>query len=174
MSLREQTNLSKPSCPALGFSVHAHFPHFLLPGSIQGQAGWGCKQPVLEWGVPAYSKGWNYMILKVPSIQTSLWFCPKQNDPVSWGLAATFPPLWMPQASHPLSGVFKGKPTCLKPPENLWLYWSHHSDRWNSYTRNHTFMLLPHIWEQWDERRRGVSQGTGQKIPENNPSNILP
>ena len=29
----------------------------LLPGSIQGQAGWGFEQPALEGGVPAYSRG---------------------------------------------------------------------------------------------------------------------
>ena len=29
----------------------------LLPGSIQGQAGWGCEQPGLEGGVPTYSRG---------------------------------------------------------------------------------------------------------------------
>ena len=28
-----------------------------LPGSTQGQAGWGCEQPGLEEGVPAYSRG---------------------------------------------------------------------------------------------------------------------
>ena len=28
-----------------------------LPGSIQGQAGWGFEQPGLEGGVPAYSRG---------------------------------------------------------------------------------------------------------------------
>ena len=28
-----------------------------LPGSIQGQAGWGFKQRVVEGGVPAYSRG---------------------------------------------------------------------------------------------------------------------
>ena len=27
-----------------------------LPGSIQGQAGWGCEQSGLEGGVPAYSR----------------------------------------------------------------------------------------------------------------------
>jgi len=27
-----------------------------LPGSIQGQAGWGCEQPGLEGGVLAYSR----------------------------------------------------------------------------------------------------------------------
>jgi len=25
-----------------------------VPGSIQGQAGWGCEQPALERGGPAY------------------------------------------------------------------------------------------------------------------------
>jgi len=29
----------------------------MLPGSIQGQDGWGFEQPGLEGGVPAYSKG---------------------------------------------------------------------------------------------------------------------
>ena len=28
-----------------------------LSGSIQGQAGWGCEQPGLERGVPAYGRG---------------------------------------------------------------------------------------------------------------------
>ena len=28
-----------------------------LPGSIQGQAGWGIEQPGLVGGVPAYSRG---------------------------------------------------------------------------------------------------------------------
>ena len=28
-----------------------------LPGSIQGQAGWGFEQPGLVGGVPAYSRG---------------------------------------------------------------------------------------------------------------------
>jgi len=28
-----------------------------LSVSIQGQAGWGCEQPGLEGGVPAYSRG---------------------------------------------------------------------------------------------------------------------
>jgi len=26
-----------------------------IPGGVQGQVGWGCVQPVLEGGVPAYS-----------------------------------------------------------------------------------------------------------------------
>jgi len=38
-----------------------------LPGSIPGQAGWGCEQPGLEGGVPAYSRGLEPDILKVPS-----------------------------------------------------------------------------------------------------------
>ena len=38
-----------------------------LPGSIEGQAGWDCEQPRLEGGVPACSRGWNQVILKVPS-----------------------------------------------------------------------------------------------------------
>jgi len=29
-------------------------PH---PGGVPGQAGWGCEQPGLEGGVPAYSRG---------------------------------------------------------------------------------------------------------------------
>ena len=28
-----------------------------LPGSIEGQVGWGLEQPGLEGGVPAYSRG---------------------------------------------------------------------------------------------------------------------
>jgi len=28
-----------------------------LPGGVQVQAGWGCEQPGLEGGVPAYSRG---------------------------------------------------------------------------------------------------------------------
>ena len=27
------------------------------PGGVQCQAGWGCEQPGLEGGVPAYSRG---------------------------------------------------------------------------------------------------------------------
>lgn len=27
--------------------------------SMEGQAGWGCEQPGLEGGAPAYSRGWN-------------------------------------------------------------------------------------------------------------------
>jgi len=38
-----------------------------LPGGIQGKAGWGCEQPGLEGGVPAYRGGWNEMVLKVSS-----------------------------------------------------------------------------------------------------------
>jgi len=38
-----------------------------LPGSTQGQAGWGCEQPGLEGGVPAYSRGLGLGDLKVPS-----------------------------------------------------------------------------------------------------------
>ena len=37
-----------------------------LPGSIPGQAGWGCEQPALEGGVPAYSRGWDLDGLKGP------------------------------------------------------------------------------------------------------------
>jgi len=34
----------------------------------KGQAEWGCEQPGLAGGVPACSsRGWNCMILKVPS-----------------------------------------------------------------------------------------------------------
>jgi len=37
-----------------------------LPGSIQGQAGWGFKQRVVEGGVPAYSRGLELDSLKGP------------------------------------------------------------------------------------------------------------
>ena len=38
-----------------------------LPGSVQGQAGWGSEQPGLLEGVPAHSRGgWNQMIFKGP------------------------------------------------------------------------------------------------------------
>ena len=37
-----------------------------LPGSIQGQAGWGCEQPGLEGSVPAYSRGLELGDLKCP------------------------------------------------------------------------------------------------------------
>ena len=37
-----------------------------LPGSIQGRAGWGCEQPGLEGGVPAYSRGLELGDLKDP------------------------------------------------------------------------------------------------------------
>ena len=38
-----------------------------LHGSIPGQAGWGCEQPGLEGGVPAYSRGLELGDLKGPS-----------------------------------------------------------------------------------------------------------
>ena len=38
-----------------------------LPGSIQGQAGWGFEQLDLEGGVPAYSNGLELDDLKVSS-----------------------------------------------------------------------------------------------------------
>ena len=38
-----------------------------LPGSIQGQAGWGFGQPGLEEGVPAYSRELELDDLKCPS-----------------------------------------------------------------------------------------------------------
>ena len=34
--------------------------------AIQGQAGWGCEQPGLEGGVPAYSRGVGTHSLKCP------------------------------------------------------------------------------------------------------------
>ena len=37
------------------------------PGGIQGQAGWGCEQPSLEGGVPAYGMGLKFDDLKGPS-----------------------------------------------------------------------------------------------------------
>jgi len=37
-----------------------------LPGSIEGQAGWGFEQPGLEGGVPAYSRGLGLYVLKGP------------------------------------------------------------------------------------------------------------
>jgi len=37
-----------------------------LPGSIQGQAGWGSEQPGLVGGVPAYSRGLELGDLKRP------------------------------------------------------------------------------------------------------------
>ena len=37
-----------------------------LPGSVQGQAGWGCEQPGLEGGVPAYSRELELNDLKGP------------------------------------------------------------------------------------------------------------
>ena len=37
-----------------------------LPGSIQGQAGWGFEQPGLVGGVPAYSRGLELDDLKGP------------------------------------------------------------------------------------------------------------
>ena len=37
-----------------------------LPGSIQGQAGWGCEQPGLEGGVPTCSRGLKLHDLKGP------------------------------------------------------------------------------------------------------------
>ena len=38
-----------------------------LPGSIQGQAGWGFEQPAVEGGVPAHSRGLELGDLKGPS-----------------------------------------------------------------------------------------------------------
>jgi len=39
-----------------------------LPGSVQGQSGWGFEQPALVEGVPAHGRGgWNWTIFKVPS-----------------------------------------------------------------------------------------------------------
>ncbi|KAK4808877.1 hypothetical protein QYF61_007992 [Mycteria americana] len=35
-----------------------------IPGSVQGQAGWGFEQPGLVEGVPAHGWGWNYIIFK--------------------------------------------------------------------------------------------------------------
>jgi len=37
-----------------------------LPGSTPSQAGWGCEQPGLEGGVPAYSRGLERDDLKGP------------------------------------------------------------------------------------------------------------
>ena len=37
-----------------------------LPGSIEDQPGWGCEQPGLEGGVPAYSRGLEPNDLKGP------------------------------------------------------------------------------------------------------------
>ena len=38
-----------------------------FPGSIQGQAGWGCEQPGLGEASLPIAGGWNEMVLKVPS-----------------------------------------------------------------------------------------------------------
>ena len=48
-----------------GSSVHRGF-ECPLPGSIQGQAGWGCEQPGPEGGVPAYGRGLELDDLKGP------------------------------------------------------------------------------------------------------------
>ena len=37
-----------------------------LPGSTQGQTGWGSEQAVLEGGVPAYSRGLELDVPKGP------------------------------------------------------------------------------------------------------------
>ena len=37
-----------------------------LSGSTQGQSGWGCEQPVVEGGVPAYGRGLALGDLKDP------------------------------------------------------------------------------------------------------------
>ena len=37
-----------------------------IPGSIQGQAGWGFEQPGLEGGVPAYGRGLEIDDLRAP------------------------------------------------------------------------------------------------------------
>lgn len=43
----------------------------LIPGAVQGQAGWGLVQGALQEGVPVPGrKGWNQMVFKVPSKPT--------------------------------------------------------------------------------------------------------
>lgn len=39
-----------------------------IPGSAQGQAGWGLGfgQPGLMEGVPAHGRGWNWVVVKGP------------------------------------------------------------------------------------------------------------
>ena len=44
----------------------------LHPGSIQGQAGWGCEQPGLQGGVPAYGRGLELDDLKDPNPNLSM------------------------------------------------------------------------------------------------------
>lgn len=113
------------------------------------------------------------MILKVPSIQTILWFYPKQSDPVSRGLASTSPPLWMPQASHPFSGAFKGSPTCLKQAENFWLY---RSAQWlleRQHQESSCCCLIAENNKIKGDEEWVREEGTWQKIPENNPTNVL-
>ena len=38
-----------------------------IPGSAQGQVGWGFGQPGLVGGIPAHGRGWNWVIFKVLS-----------------------------------------------------------------------------------------------------------
>ena len=49
-------------------SYHLSKMLFMNRDYQKGQAEWGCEQPGLAGGVPACSsRGWNCMILKVPS-----------------------------------------------------------------------------------------------------------
>ena len=57
-----------------------------LPGSIQGQAGWGFEQPGLEGGVPAYSRGLELDDLKgpcQPNHSMILWLTKARRLPVA-------------------------------------------------------------------------------------------
>ena len=56
-----------------------------LPGSVQGQAGWGSGQPALVEGVPAHGRAagtrWSIRYLRNPSHSMILWFQDMQVSP---------------------------------------------------------------------------------------------
>ena len=54
-----------------------------LPGSVQGQAGWGFKQPGLEGGVHDYRRGLELDDLKGPFQPKPLYDLCKQQDLLS-------------------------------------------------------------------------------------------
>jgi len=58
--------LEERHIPLCSLFISGDFSSCPLPGSIQGQAGWGCEQPGLQGGVPAYSRGLELDDLKGP------------------------------------------------------------------------------------------------------------
>lgn len=98
------------------------------------------------------------------------------EDRTSSDLFFFFPPLWMPQARHP---VFDPAKVCPKPlvshPRNLWVYRSLHRlcYAWNPPVE---LLLDNRHYRQMkgeEEPLRGRKKGTEQKIPENNLTNIV-